>query len=46
MAYSSSAPNFTIPTRQIVAVEHPMVVKNIDKGLKTFGCFGPSKQVS
>jgi hypothetical protein len=32
-----SAPMFKIPNRDIVAVEHPMIIINIDEGLRTFG---------
>ncbi|ROW02778.1 hypothetical protein VSDG_01884 [Cytospora chrysosperma] len=31
------APAFKIPSRTIAAVEHPCLVKNIDKGIDTFG---------
>jgi hypothetical protein len=46
MASSRSAPSFRIPPREIVAVEHPMIIKNIDNGLKTFGTGVPLVQVS
>ena len=36
-AQMSSAPVYTVPGKEIVAVEHPMIIKNIDNGLKTFG---------
>ncbi|KAI9733468.1 MAG: tau 95 subunit of transcription factor TFIIIC [Claussenomyces sp. TS43310] len=36
-AAAHHAPFFTVPGREIVAVEHPMVIKNVDNGLKTFG---------
>ncbi|KAK6596921.1 hypothetical protein H4I96_09573 [Botrytis cinerea] len=32
-----SAPVYTIPPREIVAVEHPLIVKNLENGIKTFG---------
>lgn len=32
-----SAPIYAIPQKEVVAVEHPMVIKNIDNALKTFG---------
>ncbi|CAD6451712.1 34ee5738-046b-40e9-b279-eb631b46c707 [Sclerotinia trifoliorum] len=32
-----SAPIYTIPPREIVAVEHPLIVKNLENGIKTFG---------
>ncbi|KAK3365981.1 RNA polymerase III transcription factor IIIC subunit-domain-containing protein [Lasiosphaeria ovina] len=31
------APAFTVPARRLGALEHPMVVLNVDKALKTFG---------
>lgn len=46
MATASSAPVYTVPHREIVAVEHPMAIKNIDNGLKTFGRGEPLAQVS
>jgi len=45
MAPSGIAPSYVVPQREIVAVEHPMIVKNIDNGLKTFGTAIPLKQV-
>lgn len=33
----NAAPYFEQPQHKIVAVEHPCVVKNTDKGLKSFG---------
>lgn len=33
----SQAPAFKIPSRTIAAVEHPFMVKNVDKGIDTFG---------
>ncbi|KAK2794585.1 tau 95 subunit of transcription factor TFIIIC [Onygenales sp. PD_12] len=39
-----SAPWYPIPAREIVSVEHPCVVKNIDKGIQTLdGSSGISK---
>ncbi|KAI1135230.1 hypothetical protein F5Y05DRAFT_186284 [Hypoxylon sp. FL0543] len=35
--YPSGAPSFEVPQRKIVAIEHPCVVLNLDKGLSTFG---------
>lgn len=32
-----SAPVYDIAPRNVVAVEHPMIVKNLDNGLRTFG---------
>ncbi|TVY44231.1 Transcription factor tau subunit [Lachnellula occidentalis] len=37
MASASAAPVYKIPSRKVVAVEHPLVVKNLENGLKTFG---------
>ena len=36
-----AAPWYTIPPRSIVSLEHPFIVKNIEKGIETLG--GPSK---
>ena len=33
----SSAPVYKVPAKEIVAVEHPMIIKNIDNALQTFG---------
>lgn len=35
IANSHSAPMFQIADRGIVAIEHPMMIRNIDEGLKT-----------
>jgi hypothetical protein len=32
-----AAPRYTIPPRRLGALEHPMIIKNLDKGIKTFG---------
>lgn len=45
MPAADFAPTFTVPERDIVAVEHPMVVKNVDNALKTFGKAWPFKEV-
>lgn len=42
----SAAPVFKVAPREVFAVEHPMIVMNLDKGLKTFGTNGPFKRVS
>ncbi len=39
------APIFKVPSRKIIAVEHPMVVQNIDNGIKTFGNSRPFQRV-
>lgn len=31
------APIYTVPTRRLGALEHPMIIKDVDKGIKTFG---------
>jgi len=31
------APFYKIPLRRFGAVEHPMIIKDVDKGIKTFG---------
>lgn len=31
------APLYSIPPRRFGAVEHPMIIKDIDKGIRTFG---------
>ncbi|KAK4230446.1 RNA polymerase III transcription factor IIIC subunit-domain-containing protein [Podospora fimiseda] len=32
-----AAPTYTIPSRRLAALEHPMIIKNLDKGIRTFG---------
>ncbi|KAL2135396.1 hypothetical protein VTI74DRAFT_8629 [Chaetomium olivicolor] len=34
---ADTAPTYTIPPRRLGALEHPMIIKNLDKGIKTFG---------
>lgn len=34
---SRHAPVYTVPRRSFSAVEHPMLVQDIDKGIATFG---------
>jgi general transcription factor 3C polypeptide 5 (transcription factor C subunit 1) len=43
---STAAPAYKVPPRKVVAVEHPMVIKNLDNGLKTFGTNRPFERVS
>lgn len=31
------APVYVVPSRVIAAVEHPLVIKNVDKAIQTFG---------
>jgi general transcription factor 3C polypeptide 5 (transcription factor C subunit 1) len=37
------APRYLIPTRRLGALEHPLIVKNVDKAIDTFGV-NPSLQ--
>jgi hypothetical protein len=46
MPPTGSAPMFAVPMREIVALEHPMIIQNIDNGLKTLGSGVPLQQVS
>ncbi|PMD37773.1 hypothetical protein L207DRAFT_464242 [Hyaloscypha variabilis F] len=39
------APEFKIGTREIVAVEHPMIIQNLDNGIKTFGNNQPFERI-
>jgi hypothetical protein len=39
-------PVLGIDGRNVVAVEHPMIIKNIEKGIKTFGQGRPFNRVS
>ncbi len=39
------APVFKVATREIVAVEHPLVIKTLDNGIKTFGTNRPFERV-
>ena len=32
-----TAPTFMIPSQRLGALEHPMIIKNLDKGIKTLG---------
>ena len=34
---AGKAPTYVIPPRRLGALEHPMIIKNLDKGMKTFG---------
>lgn len=36
-ADEDAAPAYTIPSRRLGALEHPMIIKNLDKAIKTFG---------
>src|ERR1700761_7931906 len=37
MANPSIAPIYAVPGRKLGAVEHPMILKDVDKAIKTFG---------
>ncbi|KAH0547813.1 hypothetical protein FGG08_000070 [Glutinoglossum americanum] len=32
-----TSPWYTVPSRSIICVEHPFIIKDVDKGLQTFG---------
>ena len=34
---ADTAPTYTIPPQRLGALEHPMIIKNLDKGIKTLG---------
>lgn len=38
---SSYAPWYNVPKKSVVSVEHPFIIKDVDKGLATLG--NPSK---
>jgi len=40
------APEFKIGPREVVAVEHPAIIQNLDNGMKTFGTNQPFERVS
>ncbi|KAF8860318.1 hypothetical protein BDZ45DRAFT_800898 [Acephala macrosclerotiorum] len=40
-----AAPIFKVPDREIIAVEHPMIIQNIDNGIKTFGNNRPFQRI-
>ncbi|KAH8758701.1 RNA polymerase III transcription factor IIIC subunit-domain-containing protein, partial [Hyaloscypha finlandica] len=39
------APQFEIGTREVVAVEHPAIIQNLDNGIKTFGDNQPFERI-
>ncbi|KAJ5051009.1 uncharacterized protein L3040_002875 [Drepanopeziza brunnea f. sp. 'multigermtubi'] len=41
----TTAPIYQIAPREITAVEHPMIVQNLDKAMKTFGRNRPFKRI-
>ena len=40
------APPYQVPDQEIFAVEHPMIIQNLDRALKTFGNNRPFRRVS
>lgn len=36
-AQDDKAPTYSVPTRPLQAIEHPMLVMNVDKALESFG---------
>ncbi|RMZ78744.1 hypothetical protein DV737_g3744, partial [Chaetothyriales sp. CBS 132003] len=45
MASSDAAPAYCIPRRQVVAVEHPCIVRNIDRAIDMLGGAASVKQI-
>lgn len=45
-AARAPAPSYNIAPREVIAVEHPMIIMNLDRGLKTFGTNRPFRRVS
>jgi general transcription factor 3C polypeptide 5 (transcription factor C subunit 1) len=45
MERKAMAPIFKVAPREIFAVEHPLVIKNLDNGIKTFGTNRPFERV-
>lgn len=41
----TAAATYEIPFRKVVAVEHPMIIKNLDNGIKTFGTNHPFERI-
>jgi len=41
---TETAPRYAIPARRLGALEHPLLVKDVDKAIQTFG-MNPSLQV-
>lgn len=44
--YDSYAPTYTVPLRRLGAIEHPMIIKDLEKAIGTFGKAHSFKQVS
>jgi general transcription factor 3C polypeptide 5 (transcription factor C subunit 1) len=40
------APEFEVGSREVIAVEHPAIIQNLDNGIKTFGTNQPFERVS
>ena len=34
---SKHAPRYSIPARRLGALEHPLIIRNVDRGINTFG---------
>ena len=45
MASSKFAPTFEVPSREVVSVEHPCIIKNVEKGISMLGGSNAIKQV-
>ena len=43
---TSYAPWYTVPRQSIVSVEHPFIIKDVDKGLATLGNESKLEEVS
>jgi general transcription factor 3C polypeptide 5 (transcription factor C subunit 1) len=42
----AAAPIFDVPDREVVALEHPMIIQNLENAIKTFGTNRPFLRVS
>jgi len=40
------APTYEVAPREVIAVEHPAIIKNLDNALKSFGRNNPFERVS
>jgi general transcription factor 3C polypeptide 5 (transcription factor C subunit 1) len=40
------APTYEVALREVIAVEHPAIIKNLDNALKSFGRNNPFERVS
>jgi hypothetical protein len=34
---SKHAPRYSLPARRLGALEHPLIIRNVDRGIQTFG---------